>query len=1051
MSVEIFEDNPPKFEGGFDPEGTYRWLEDIEKIFRIMQCTEAQKVILAPHMLVGEVEHWWNYVRLKMEAERNEITWWVFRGNFLETFFPEDVFQKKEIEFLELKQGNRSVGEYATKFEELSKFSRYFQQSENKREKCIRSENGLRPELKPVVSFQEIFQMPTLVKKCRVYEKDIMDQRTYHKNLQSQKNVGPNHHKSNHHRNFREPYQPPSSHRGFNRNNPQQYSNNKPRENPPKCSNCNKLHFGRRYLSKDDVCFNCGQSGHFRYECPGISKGNKNQLPTRPPAEKPTNRGKVFALSGAEIEKLPNVIQGKNLYGGPDFPSLVTIGYDYRNGLDVENGVSLNCRHKTIEFLEIPGECSDKEDRQSMSAKEFLARIRVGTQLLVFLSSLETEKGMGTRGIPVVEEFPEVFPEDISGLPPEREVEFSIDLIPRTGPITMAPYRMASVELLELKKQLEDMMSKRFIRPRVSLWGAPILFVKKKDGRMRLCIDYRQLNKVTIKNKYPLPRIDDLMDQLRGASIFSKIDLRSGYHQIRVKKEDVPKTAFRFFGRSWIATFVVFIDDILIYSKTKEDHAEHLRTVLKMLKERQLYAKLSKCEFWLEEVQFLGNVITRDGIVVDPANVEAVLQWERPQTVTETRSFLGLVGYYRRFIELKRRLTSSPVLILPDPNGNFEVYCDASKQGLGCVLMQNRKVVAYTSQQLRPHEENYPTHDLELAAVFFALKIWIHHLYGSKFEVFSDHKSSKYLFDQKDQNMRQRRWVEFLKDYDFEFQYHLGKANVVADALSRKSLHLSAMIVRELKLLEQFRDMNLVHYFKEGKKVLGLMRITNEFLDQIRELQKIDREIQIQKSLMEQGKKLEIQQGKDGIIRFQGRICIPQNGELRQMILEEAHKSKLSFHPGTTKMYRDLKKMFWWPGLKRNVADYHSSIGMPPCEAIYGRKCRTPLCWNEVGEGMVLGLELIQETTDKVRMIRDKLRATHSRQKSYHDKRRKPLEFSEGDHVFLRVRSVTRIGRVMKTRKLTPRFVGSYQVIERIGPVANRIALEIHIGSISCD
>ncbi|MCI11788.1 retrotransposon protein, partial [Trifolium medium] len=237
----------------------------------------------------------------------------------------------------------------------------------------------------------------------------------------------------------------------------------------------------------------------------------------------------------------------------------------------------------------------------------------------------------------------------------------------------MAPYRMSAAELEKLKVQLEELLEKKFIRPNVSPWGAIMLLVKKKDGSMRLCIDYRQLNKVTIKNKYPLPRIDDLMDQLIGACVFSKIDLRAGYHQIRVKAEDIPKTAFRTryghyeysvmpFGvtnapgvfmkymnrifHSYLDRFVVvFIDDILIYSKSEEEHAEHLRIVLKTLREKKLYAKLSKCEFWLKEVTFLGHVISSGGIAMDPAKVEAVLEWGTPESVTEIRNFLGLAGY----------------------------------------------------------------------------------------------------------------------------------------------------------------------------------------------------------------------------------------------------------------------------------------------------------------------------------------------------------------------------------------------------------------------
>ena len=218
----------------------------------------------------------------------------------------------------------------------------------------------------------------------------------------------------------------------------------------------------------------------------------------------------------------------------------------------------------------------------------------------------------------IVKEYSDVFPDDIPVFPPKREIEFSIKLIPRTGPISIAPYRMSPIELSELKGQLEELLEKKFIRPSVTPWGAPILFVKKNAGSMRLCVDYRQLNKMTVKNKCPLPRIDDLMDQLQGAVVFSKIDLRSRYYQIRVKDEDIPKTTFRtrhghyeftVMSFSLINAAPIFKDDILIYSRTKEEHEEYLKIMLGILREKKLYAKLSKCEFWMEEVKFLGPVV----------------------------------------------------------------------------------------------------------------------------------------------------------------------------------------------------------------------------------------------------------------------------------------------------------------------------------------------------------------------------------------------------------------------------------------------------------
>jgi hypothetical protein len=473
------------------------------------------------------------------------------------------------------------------------------------------------------------------------------------------------------------------------------------------------------------------------------------------------------------------------------------------------------------------------------------------------------------QDILIVCEFSDVFPEDLPGLPPERDVEFVIELKPGTAPISRRSYRMPPNELAEPKTQLQDLLEKGFIRPSSSPWGCPTIFVKKKDQTLRMCMDYRPLNEVTIKNKYPLPQIDILFDQLTAARVFSKIDLRSGYHQIRIRPEDIPKTAFttRYglfeylvmsFGLTNDLTHftylmnsvfmpeldkfvMVFIDDILIYSKNEEEHAKHLRIVITRLREHQLYAKFSKCAFWLEEIQFLGHVLSAKGIELDPSKVQDILEWKSPTTVHQVRSFLGLAGYYRRFIpdfskivkpitgllkndtkfdwssecnnafeQLKVLLTTAPVLAQPDIEKPFDVYCDASGSGLGCVLMQKGRVLAYASRQLRRHEEHYPTHDLELAAVVHALKIWRHYLLGNTYHLYIDHKSLKYIFTQSELNMRLRRWLELIKDYDLEIHYHPGKANVVADALSRKaSYHCLTARTSDTTLCQEMEKLNL--------------------------------------------------------------------------------------------------------------------------------------------------------------------------------------------------------------------------------------------------
>ena len=302
-----------------------------------------------------------------------------------------------------------------------------------------------------------------------------------------------------------------------------------------------------------------------------------------------------------------------------------------------------------------------------------------GGQHFLFTMSGESKRKVTMDCIPQVCDFADVFPDELPGLPPHREMDFSIDLYPGIDPISVAPFWMAPVELKKLNLQLQKLQGKGFILPSTSPWGAPVLFVKKKDETLRLCMDYRKLNRVTVKNKYPLPRIEDLFDQLNGACYFSKIDLRSGYHQLRVRDSDIPKTAFRTryghfefvvmpFGltnapaafmdlmnriyRPYLDQFVVvFVDDILIYSKGRAEHERHLQLALQVLRENQLYAKLEKCDFWLQEVQFLGNMVSKEGISVDPAKVEVVMRWERPKSVFEIRSFLELAGYYSRFIE----------------------------------------------------------------------------------------------------------------------------------------------------------------------------------------------------------------------------------------------------------------------------------------------------------------------------------------------------------------------------------------------------------------
>ncbi|GJX33150.1 reverse transcriptase domain-containing protein [Tanacetum coccineum] len=627
----------------------------------------------------------------------------------------------------------------------------------------------------------------------------------------------------------------------------------------------------------------------------------------------------------------------------------------------------------------------------------------------------------------------------------------------------------------------------------------------------------------------------------------------------------------------------------------KEDHEVHLGLVLELLRKEKLYAKFSKCEFWLQEVHFRGHVVNQNGIHVDPSKIEAVKNWKTPTTPSEIRSFLGLAGYYRRFIAnlskiakpltlltqknqkyvwgmeqeeafqtLKNNLCDAPILTLPNGVEDFKVYCDASNQGLGYVLMQRGKVIAYALRHLKIHEKNYTTHDLELGAVVFALNTWRHYLYGTKSVIYTDHKSLQHILHQKELNMRQRRWIKLFSDYECEIRYHHGKANVVADALSRKE-RLKPRRIRAMAMTIQTGMREKIQTTQSG--ALKQDNILAEILH---------------------GLDQQMEKKESESLYFINRIWVPLVGGVRTVIMDEAHKSKYSLHPGVDKMYHDLRDMYWWSGMKRNIAtyvskcltcskvkaehqrpsgllqqpeipewkwdkitmdfitklprsknghdmiwvivdrltksahflairedysterlakiyideivarhgalgtrldmstayhpqtdgqsehtiqtledmlracvidfggswdvhlplaefsynnSYHSSIRCAPFEALYGRKCRSPVLWAEIGESSLIGPELVQETTDKVVLIKEKLKAARDRQKSYADNRRKLLEFEVGDRVMLKVSPWKGVIRFGKKGKLAPRYVGPFEILERIGPVAYRLRL----------
>ncbi|GJY56572.1 putative reverse transcriptase domain-containing protein [Tanacetum coccineum] len=663
-------------------------------------------------------------------------------------------------------------------------------------------------------------------------------------------------------------------------------------------------------------------------------------------------------------------------------------------------------------------------------AQEYIAK---GCQIFLAQISAKKEedksKGKQLKDVPIIRDFPEIFPEDLSGLPPARQVEFLIDLILGAAFVARAPYRLAPSKMKELSEQLQELSDKGFIRPGSSPWGAPVLFVKKKDGSFRMCIDYRELNKLTVKNCYPLLGIDDLFDQLQGSGIYSKIDLRSGYHQLRVQEQDIPKTAFRtWYGHyefqvmpfgltNALAVFmdlmkqvckpyldkfvIVFIDDILIYSKDKKEHEEHLKAILELLKKEKLYAKFLKCEFWILKVQFLGHVIDSRGIHVDPAKIESIKDWASPKTPTEIHQFLGLAGYYR----------SAPILALPKGSKDFVVYCDASHKGLGVVLMQREKVIAYASRQLKVHEKNYTTHDLELRSVVFALKKWRHCLYGTKCTVFSDHKSLQHILDQKELNMRQRHWLELLSDYDCDIRYHLGKANVVANALSHKE-RIEPLRVRALVMTI---GLDLPKQILEAQiKSLKPENIENEDVGV-----------------------LDMCEGQGRTPKAIETVSTTSNTQV-EVIVDRLTKSAHFLPIRENDPLDKLARLY----LNRIVARH----GIP-VSIICDRDGRfTSNFWKLFQKALGTDISMSTAYYPKIdgqseRTIQTLEGTCYDRQKSYADLKRKPMEFEVGDRVMLKVSPWKGVVRFGKRGKLNPRYVRPFKVLAKVGKVAYRLEL----------
>ncbi|GJU79903.1 putative reverse transcriptase domain-containing protein [Tanacetum coccineum] len=1012
---------PHNFNGTEGVVGLTRWFEKMETVFHISNCPEKYQVKYASCMLLNSALTWWNSHKRTIGNEAAyAMSWAELMKLMTEVYYLRNEIQKMETELWNQTVKGNDLTTYTQRFQELILLcTRMVPNEEDIVERFI---GGLPDNIQGNVivvnpaRFQDVVRTANQLmdKKLQGYAA-----RSAESKRRMESNSMDNHGQ-----------QPPFKRQNINGQNVvRAYTtgNNKRRGYigphllcnkckyhhvgpcTMKCNNCKKVgHLTRDCTTtitpntlrapvgnqQGVVCYECGRPGHFRKDFPKLRNQNHGNQTRNRVGNKTRNQtggneatARLTPLVEEEQALIPTALLDIT-------PSTLDTSYvvELADGRISETNVGLAkyyaliiCDEKVVRIPYGDEVLINRGDNYGNRCKlniisctktqKYIQKV-CHVDLAQVTSKKAEDKSEEKRleDVPIIQEFPEVFPYDLPGLPPARQVEFQINLVPGAAPVARTPYRLAPAKLQELSTQLQELSNKGFIRPR--------------------------------------------------SRVYFKIDLRSGYHQLRVREEDIPKTIFRTryghyefqvipFGltnapavfmdlinrmcKPYLDRFViVFIDEILIYFKSRKEHEGHLGLILKLLKEEKLYAKFLKCEFWLSKVQFLGHVIDSEGIQVDPAKIESIKDWV------------------------------APILALPYGSKNFMVYCDASHKGLGAILMQREKVIAYASCQLRVYEKNYTTHDLELGAV--------------------------HILDQKELNMRQQRSLELLSDYDYEIRYHPGKANMVADALSRKErikpLRVRALVMTiSLDLPKQIFSAQSEARKEENfinEDLHGMINKLEPRADETLLLTcaKVKLEYQKPSGLLVQP---EIPQWKCENITMDFMTKLPKTATGQDTILvivdrftKSAHFLPMREDDTLEKLTRQyLKEVVSRHGVPVSIISDHDGKMREPIQTV-GIEHFTMA---EVGDSQLTGLEIIHETTEKIVQIKSRIQAARDRQKSYADVRQKSLKFHVGDKVMLKVSPWKGVIHFGKRGKLNPRYIGPFKIIAKVGTVAYHLEL----------